>query len=140
MKGLLTRDERAVIAFLTVVLAVGSIVLGVRKVNPALLPDLGPSGVEPGSAASRNEVTPDAPRGPVAINTATVDELVALPGIGPVKAAAIVEHRDREGPFESLEALVEVRGIGPATLESIRSEVVLSSPDASTEGEEREER
>jgi competence protein ComEA len=52
--------------------------------------------------------------GLVDLNTAGVAELDALPGIGPVLAQRIVEHRDRQGPFRSVEELDDVPGIGPA--------------------------
>ena len=56
----------------------------------------------------------------VDVNAAPAAELAArLPGIGPVKADAIVAHREAHGPFASVEALVEVRGIGPKTLERL---------------------
>jgi competence protein ComEA len=55
----------------------------------------------------------------VDINVATVEELDTLPGIGPVKAAAIVAWRTDHGPFASPEALEAVPGIGPATLASL---------------------
>ena len=61
------------------------------------------------------------PSGPVDLNTATVDELDGLPGVGPATAAAIVAYRDANGPFASVEGLADVRGIGPAKLEAIRS-------------------
>ncbi|MBX2837950.1 MAG: helix-hairpin-helix domain-containing protein [Gammaproteobacteria bacterium] len=58
--------------------------------------------------------------GPLDINQATVTELAAaLPGIGPAKAEAIVSFRRLNGPIESAEVLLEVKGIGPATLERI---------------------
>ena len=53
---------------------------------------------------------------PLDINAASVSELESLPGIGPVTAAAIVEHRDRVGAFRSVEALEDVPGIGPVKL------------------------
>lgn len=55
----------------------------------------------------------------VDINRATVDDLIALPGIGPALAARIVDMR-REQMFASVEDLVRVHGIGPATLERLR--------------------
>jgi competence protein ComEA len=61
-----------------------------------------------------------APPGPVNLNTATPDELDALPGIGPVMASAIVAWRDANGPFADIEQLGEVDGIGPARLEKLR--------------------
>ncbi|SOE02205.1 ComEA family DNA-binding protein [Blastococcus haudaquaticus] len=54
------------------------------------------------------------PSGRVDLNRAGVTELDALPGIGPVLAQRIVEHRDRQGPFRSVEELDDVPGIGPA--------------------------
>ena len=53
--------------------------------------------------------------GPVDLNTATAADLDALPGIGPVLAQRMVEHRERNGPFRSVEQLDDVPGIGPAT-------------------------
>ena len=54
------------------------------------------------------------------LNTATPEELDALPGVGPVTAAAIIEWRDANGRFTSVEQLGEVDGIGPARLEKLR--------------------
>jgi len=54
------------------------------------------------------------------INQASAEQLVSLPGIGPSRAAAIVEMRDQQGPFESLEDLQKIRGIGPATAKDIQ--------------------
>lgn len=53
------------------------------------------------------------------INTATVDELTALPGIGPALAQAIVDYRTERGPFADLAALDAVSGIGPALLNDL---------------------
>lgn len=55
------------------------------------------------------------------VNTATAAELQALPGIGPKKAAAIVDYRSANGPFKRVDDLVEVKGIGPKTLSKLRS-------------------
>ena len=56
----------------------------------------------------------------VSLNTADQAALETIPGIGPVTAAAILAYRDEAGPFTSIEQLLEVSGIGPATLESVR--------------------
>ncbi len=144
MRGLLTRDERAVIAFLAVATAVGAIVLGLRKVDPALVPDLVTSAATAtsgellggiGQAVQSGDVT-----GPIDVNEATVDELTALPGIGPAKAAAIVGYREQHGRFASLDALLDVRGIGPATLARLRPMATLGDTRAPTEDQAREER
>lgn len=67
------------------------------------------------------------PAQPVDLNTATAGQLEELPGIGPVTAGAIVEHRERVGPFRSVEALQDVSGIGPAKLGRIR-DLVTAAP------------
>ncbi|NLW17198.1 MAG: ComEA family DNA-binding protein [Firmicutes bacterium] len=54
------------------------------------------------------------------INTATAAELETLPGIGPVKAQAIVEYRQQNGAFARIEDLTKVSGIGPKTFERLK--------------------
>lgn len=54
------------------------------------------------------------------INTADASELGQLPGIGPATAARIMEHRGKHGPFATVESLLDVPGIGTATLEGMR--------------------
>ncbi|MDI6807489.1 MAG: helix-hairpin-helix domain-containing protein [Candidatus Eisenbacteria bacterium] len=61
--------------------------------------------------------------GRVNINTATQEELEALPGIGPALSARIIKYRNENGPFESVDGLLSVRGIGRKTLEKLRSEL-----------------
>jgi competence protein ComEA len=63
--------------------------------------------------------------GLVNVNSATNAELETLPGIGEVIAQAIVDHRTENGPFSSVEQLVDVSGIGDATLENIRELVTV---------------
>ncbi|MDX1675866.1 MAG: helix-hairpin-helix domain-containing protein [Longimicrobiales bacterium] len=58
------------------------------------------------------------------INRASAEELITLPGIGPVLAARIVAYRDSVGRFDAVSTLVEVKGIGPATLARIAELVV----------------
>lgn len=68
---------------------------------------------------------PSASPGPVSLNSADQAALETIPGVGPVTAAAILARRDEAGPFTSIEQLMEVSGIGPATLESMRPYVTL---------------
>jgi competence ComEA-like helix-hairpin-helix protein len=56
----------------------------------------------------------------VDVNTAGAAELAQLPGLGPATAARIIEYREAHGPFTAAEALLDVPGIGPVTLEGIR--------------------
>ncbi len=65
------------------------------------------------------------PSGPVDINTATAEQLQELMGIGPVLAQAIVDYRTEHGPFQSVDELLEVSGIGEAKLANIRDEVTI---------------
>lgn len=63
--------------------------------------------------------------GLINVNTADATTLEELSGIGEVLAAAIVSYRDEHGPFTSVEQLMDVSGIGPATLEEIRDQVTV---------------
>jgi len=62
--------------------------------------------------------------GPISLSTADAPTLDSLPGIGPSTAAAILAHREANGPFRSVEGLLEVRGIGQAKLDGLRDLVV----------------
>ena len=66
-----------------------------------------------------------APR--VNLNTASVDDLTGLPGIGPSYAKRIVEYREKNGPFKRVEDLLNVQGIGEKTLEKLRDRITVSS-------------
>ncbi|WP_029429607.1 ComEA family DNA-binding protein [Blastococcus sp. URHD0036] len=57
--------------------------------------------------------------GRVSLNSATVADLDALPGIGPVLAQRIVDHRAQNGPFTAVDELEDVPGIGPATFDEL---------------------
>lgn len=59
--------------------------------------------------------------GGIDLNSATAADLDSLPGIGPSIAAAILRYRDENGPFQSVEELLEVPGIGPTRFEQLRS-------------------
>jgi competence protein ComEA len=61
----------------------------------------------------------------VDLNTASATELEELPGIGPTTAEAIVDHRERNGPFAAVDDLLDVRGIGDAKLEQLRDRVTV---------------
>ncbi len=68
----------------------------------------------------------------LSINDAEAAQLARLPGVGSVLAARIISHRQNHGPFSSLEQLLDVPGIGPATLAKIRPYLTTSQPDQAT--------
>ncbi len=65
-----------------------------------------------------------APGAPVSLSTATLEQLDALPGIGPVTAQKILDYRAAHGAFKSVDELDAVSGIGPARLDQLRGLVV----------------
>jgi competence protein ComEA len=61
----------------------------------------------------------------VDLNTADVKTLEKLPGIGPAKAQAIVDHRTKVGAFKNIEELKKVDGIGTKTFEALKNEITV---------------
>lgn len=59
------------------------------------------------------------------VNTATLEELTALPGVGTKKAAAIIEYREKFGKFGSIEQIAEVKGVGKKMLEKMKDQISL---------------
>jgi competence protein ComEA len=80
-----------------------------------VVPRRGAAGVvaAPGAAAG-------AAQGPVHLNTATLEQLDGLPGVGPVTAQKILDYRTEHGAFHSVDELDAVPGIGPARLDTLR--------------------
>ncbi|ROT27140.1 ComEA family DNA-binding protein [Micromonospora sp. HM5-17] len=83
-----------------------------------------PGAAPPGVAAGGGTVAPGT-GGKVNLNTATVAQLDALPGVGPVLAQRIVEHRERIGGFRSVSDLRQVNGIGDARYEELKDLVTV---------------
>lgn len=71
------------------------------------------------------------------LNQATVEDLQAVPGIGPALARRIIDYRKIHGPFTQVDDLLKVKGIGEKSLEKIRRYLELS--DNLTAGENNEE-
>lgn len=100
---------------------------GIKWIPPrrVLLPELRPVEVP---AAVVPLVFEEERKGLLDLNRATVEELITLPGIGPVLAARIVAWREDHGPFQSVDDLRQVSGIGEKTLERIRDLVTVGKP------------
>ncbi len=84
---------------------------GVQVVVPARAPPDKGGGAPPPTSG---------PQGPVHLNTATLEELDALPGVGPVTAQKILAYRQQHGAFASIDELDAISGIGPARLEQLK--------------------
>ena len=111
------------VTFLVAVILIGAGFWGLRRFNPALF--LG----KPDFIAVPNEDRPqqsvqDKPtlQKPelLNINTASAEELETLSGIGPQMAQRIIQYREEHGPFTSVDALTEVKGLGEKTLEKLK--------------------
>lgn len=61
----------------------------------------------------------------VNVNMASADELAQLDGVGPAKAAAIIDYREQNGPFKSIDGLTQVSGIGNKTVDGLRSDATI---------------
>lgn len=99
--GFLPEADPASVNLAAVVADGQQVAVGVPGAAPA--PGAAPGSAPPGTA------------GPLDVNAATASDLDALPGIGPVLAQRIVDHRETHGRFTSVEQLDDVPGIGPAT-------------------------
>jgi competence ComEA-like helix-hairpin-helix protein len=133
----LSRDERRLIIFLCCFLLTGALLNVVSVVFPDVAERLGLStkkemidfgDLTPADSARLADLIEQSKVGikrepvefPLDINSADVEDLELLPGIGPAKAAAIVALREELGRFGRVEDLVGVRGIGPRTLEKLK--------------------
>lgn len=77
------------------------------------------------AAKPATTVTAAKESGKVNLNTANINELTALKGIGEKKAQAIVNYREKQGKFTTVDQLADVSGIGPATLEANRDMIIV---------------
>ena len=136
-----TRSERQALLFLASVALLGA---GWRTVRASTAPE--PTVAEREALAAQiaavdsvragghrkrpgasSKVAASGTSGPIDVNTATAAELEALPRIGPALAGRIIAYRDSAGPFASIEALEQVRGVGPAMAKALASRVTFST-------------
>lgn len=81
--------------------------------------------VVPGSRSSGSEMPGREADGLIRLNAADAGALEQLPGVGPVLASNIVAYRERNGPFEAIEDLLSVSGIGEAKLSTFRDRILI---------------
>ena len=68
----------------------------------------------------------------VNVNTATQSELEGIKGLGPSKAKAIIEYREKNGPFKSLDDLDKVKGFGKANIEKLKADLSVGPAEQAT--------
>jgi len=102
-------------------LALVNLAAPVSDGQQVIVAERAPPPPEGGAAAP---ASPAAPPPRVQLNTATLEQLDALPGIGPVTAQKILDHRQQHGAFSSVDELAAIPGIGPKRLEQLRELVV----------------
>lgn len=107
------------------VAAAGGLLPGARAelINLAALVTDGQQIVVSGAGTESLATGSENPDGKINLNLATAAELDALPGVGPVIAERIVSFREENGPFQSVEDLLDVPGIGEAKLADLRDHV-----------------
>lgn len=135
----LTPDEKKVIIFFIVALALGNAVLLYKKSHPAFVPELKYSGpelpkvVEQSGQHPADEEKPiknqwavkKKPAGKIDINRAGSRDLEKLPAIGPAMAKKIIDFRKESGDFRKVEDLMKIKGIGSKKFNKLREHVFV---------------
>jgi competence protein ComEA len=133
----ITRHEGLAVLTLTVLFVTGLTVRHVQEqqVPPVAVDSLvakqptktaGPASLDDPTSAEPAAPSPD---NPMNVNDASREALQALNGIGPALSKRIVEYRSTQRPFQQVEELRRVDGIGPKTLADLRPVVTIGSPD-----------
>ena len=93
-------------------------------------------GVHPRAQAAQAKAVARTPAGQVLtkpalinLNTATVQELESLPGIGTKTAERIIEYRTKQGPFKKIEELMNVQGVGEKSFLKLKPQLTVAKPD-----------
>jgi len=115
----LSKSEKYVILFLSASILLGmGIIYGKKNTSQKIL------GIKIDNSVL-NKITSNTSINKVSINKSNFEELCQLPGIGPVIARRIEDYRDRFGAFESVDDIMNVKGIGQAKFNSIKDYISL---------------
>jgi comEA protein len=122
-----TKKEKNIILVVALILLLGAVGFVVRKVikkqRVLRSADINMKDTFQREDESRKEST--FPTEPVNINTAGLMEIEALPFLGLKRSKDIIEYRDKNGPFKSLDELINISGIGPKTLDKLKPLITL---------------
>jgi competence protein ComEA len=102
--------------------------LSIAALSAFVLANPGVARAAQGSSGGRPAAKPAITTPVVDINTASVKELDALPGIGAKTAALIVEYRQKNGPFKKVEELMNVRGVGEKSFLKLKPQLTVGAP------------
>ena len=116
----LERVERGVIIFLVTALITGITISAFRKIRPPITVSVEKFNAERYKAASMESYLSD---DVIDLNTADARELEKIKGIGPALASRIVEYRYQNGDFASVDDIKNVRGVGVALFEKIKTKI-----------------
>lgn len=110
----LTRQEKTVLLFLAASVFAGISISYLAKHNPRFKDYFKNASLEVNAAAS-----------PINLNNATLDELIALSGIGPELATRIIDYRNSRGGFKAIEDIKKVKGFGEKKFEQIKDSITV---------------
>jgi len=122
-----TKKEKNIILVVALILLLGAVGFVVRKVikKQRVLRSSDISMKDTFQREDESREESKIPTEPVNINTAGLMEIEALPFLGMERSKDIIEYRDKNGPFKSLNELTNISGIGPKTLEKLKPLITL---------------